>query len=151
MYQYAFQGMSGAISNPALGQYQFSGQIGTREFHVIMSTERSLIEVAADGAPIGATMAGRNGVVEIVTLQNSSLHAWLENLFNSLEQSALNGNVLNWYATSMTIIDQLSGRTHVCTGGGITKIPDQPYAAAPQNVTWRILFGDIATTVPVPA
>jgi len=151
MFLYSFKDTAGAISNPAFGQFQFSGQIGAGEFIVSMATERTTMETMADGAIVGSSIAGRSGTVEIQVAQTSDLHRWLLNLFNLLEAAQNAGSVVNWFGTSLTLINQVDGSQHICTGGAFPKIPDKTYAAQAGRVMWRIMFADIANSAPMPA
>ena len=58
--------------------------------------------------------------------------------------AALNvGNVTNWAAATMSLRNVTTNTFHTCTGVCPTKMPDYPYSAQGQDITWTLPCADI--------
>jgi Protein of unknown function (DUF3277) len=146
MKNYAFQAVTGVFTHPLLTPFQFFGQFGAGEFIVTMATERTAQDIGADGTVVQSGIAGRNGHLEIQMQQNSIFHDYLLSWFNQIEAQLNAGGTgaQYWAAAAVTIIDQLSGHSHILTGVSPSVIPGKTYAAQAGRFVWRLVAADIA-------
>lgn len=135
---YSFTDVNATISHPAYGSYSVQGE-GIGDMTISKTTDRSSHDVAADGAIMISKIAGNNGNVTINAQQTSSLHEFLQGLFNYCWQA----DTSEWAQISMTIEAPKMGKTYYCTGGAFVKEPDEPFQSQGQRVQWGILFADI--------
>jgi hypothetical protein len=138
---YSFKDLTGVLVNPVLAAaFQLvGGNIGTGQISVRMLTARTEHEVAADGVVMPSYIAGDNAEVTIEVQQTSSLHHALLDLYNALLVAANGGDVSNWAGTTISLRTALDGSGHYLSGVSFQKIPDKPYAARGQNVTWTLM------------
>lgn len=144
---YSFKDTTGSFEHPDVGVFPFAGQIGAGEFIVVMSTERSAHNVAADGAVVVSYVAGDNGALEIQVQQTSPLHAFLLSWFNTIKTAANNGNVLNWAGATVTLRNLVDGSEHKLKGVSPSKIPDKTYAAQAGMLIWRLMAADVQSII----
>lgn len=145
---YAFKDLVGVISNPLFG-FSFplmGGNVGLGSVTIVMSTERTTHELSADGTVMPSYVAGDNGSISIEILQTSLLHHALLSLYNLCVTAAEAHDVTGWAATTMSFRTLLDGSHHILTGCSFGKIPDKPYHAAGQKITWSLLCADIVNT-----
>jgi hypothetical protein len=137
---YSFKDLSGSMTNPVLlgSPIVFAGEIGMGEIIVSMHTERTAQDVAADGTVMVSYLAGDNGQVTIQMQQTSQLHAALLGLYNILKSQADSGNATNWAASALSLLNTVDLSQHILTGVSFSKIPDKPYAAQGQKITWTL-------------
>lgn len=143
MTTYSFKDSSGAFSHPLAGAFLFQGQKGMNQMVVINTVERTEHNVAADGAVMVSYRAGDNGQINIECQQTSDFHAFMVAWFNLCKTAADNGDVSQWARASITIVNPVSRSMHVATGVSPAKVPDKPYAAQGQTVTWTLMAADI--------
>lgn len=135
---YSFTDCNATISHPSYGSYTIQGE-GIGDLTITKTTDRSVHDVAADGAIMVSKIAGNNGSVNINAQQTSSLHRFLQGLFNY----CWSADTSEWAQMSMTIEAPKMGKTYYCTGGAFVKEPDEPFQSQGQRVMWGILFADI--------
>lgn len=135
---YSFTDVNAVISHPSYGQFSLEGE-GMGSFTVTKVTERSQQNVAADGCIMTSKIAGNNGSVTINAQQTSSLHNWLQGLFNYLWAAPTN----EWAQISLTIRAPKMGKVISCTYGSFQKEADEPFEAQGQDIAWTLLFSDI--------
>jgi len=142
---YSFKDLVGTLINPVLAADIpiVGGNIGSGTLTIRMLTERTTHHVAADGVVMPTYKAGDNGEVTIEMQQTSSLHHALVDLFNALLTEANNGDVSNWAATTISLRTMYDASGHYCSGVSFQKIPDKPYAADGQNVTWVLMCASV--------
>lgn len=145
---YSFKSVSGSFSHPLAGTFAFSGQIGMGQFTVVMSSERSAHNVAADGAVMVSYMAGDNGTIAIQMQQTGDFYDFLQEWFNVCKTAADAGDPTNWASASLTLVSITDGVQHICTGVSPGKPGDKPYAAQGQDITWTLFCADIQNIVP---
>jgi hypothetical protein len=104
-----------------------------------MAQEKTAHDLAADGSVMVSKLAGDNGSISISTQQTSALHKWLLQWFNALKV----GPTSIWAATGMFLRNTADGTSHVIIGVSPQKIPDKPYQAQGQHVTWVLMAADI--------
>jgi hypothetical protein len=138
---YSFKDLVGVINNPLLGApYQLvGGNIGNGSITIRMLTTRTEHEVAADGTVMPTYVSGSNAEVTIEVQQTSALHHFLLMLYNLLTTAADSSDVSNWVSTVISLRTILDGSGHTLQGVSFQKIPDKPYAAKGQNVTWVLM------------
>jgi hypothetical protein len=135
---YSFSDLAGVISHPTAGSFVFTGQ-GAGEVHVNMVTERSTHDVAADGSIMVSKISGNNGSITINVQQTSDLHLWLLRSFNLLWFSDAN----MWAVMGIKLRNVRTGTSHLATGVSFQRIPDLPYQAQGQRVSWVLMAADI--------
>lgn len=135
---YSFTDINATIQCPGYGSYSVQGE-GVGDVNVSKNTDRTVHDVAADGSVMASKIAGNNGSVTINAQQTSSLHKFLQGLFNYCWQA----DTSEWTSISMTIEAPKMGKTYYCAGGSFVKEPDEPLQSQGQRVAWSILFVDI--------
>jgi hypothetical protein len=110
-----------------------------------MTTSRTVHDVAADGTVMPSYVAGANGEVDIEVQETSILHKALLTLYNALVLQADLDDILGWAATSISFALLIDGSVHTLTGVSFDKIPDKPYQAAGQKMTWKLLAANISS------
>jgi len=135
---YSFTDLSSALASASLSAYVFTGQ-GVKQLTVVMSTDRTAHNVAADGSIMVSKIAGNNGQIQIQCQQTSALHKWLLAAFNAkvLEDTS------SWADIAATLRNTSDGSSHVVTGISFGKVPDKSYQAQGQMVTWNLYAADI--------
>lgn len=135
---YSFTDIDAVISHPSYGQYSLQGE-GMGDFTVTKTTERSSQDVAADGTIMTSKIAGNNGTVTINAQQTSTLHNWLQGLFNYLVAAPTD----EWAQISLTIRAPKLKKTDYCTGGCFQKEGDEGFQSQGQRISWPLMFADI--------
>src|ERR1700744_6067355 len=133
---YAFKSLTGVITNTPLGitiPLQ-GGNIGAGAFHVRMSTERTVHDIAADSTVMVSYVAGDNGAIDAEMQQSSSLHQDVLALYNLLLLAANGGDVSAWAATTISFRLLSDGSQHIASGVSFNKFPDKAYQATGQRV-----------------
>lgn len=135
---YSFLDLTGNIAHSSVGAFNFVGE-GIGELTVSMATDRTVHDVAADGAVMASKIAGSNGTITIQTQQASSLHKWLLLWYNYLSLADSD----EWTKTAVLIRASKMGITHLATGVSPQKIGDTPYQAQGQRISWTLMCADI--------
>jgi hypothetical protein len=141
---YSFKDSTGAIISPLAGSFQIAGgSIGAGQFVVSNRTNRSEIDVSADGAPMTSYISDASGGLEIECQQTSSIHKFLLAMFNLHTTAAEANDVSNWAAITGFLRNSLDGSQHLLTGMSMTKIPNKTYGARGQMITWTLLCSQV--------
>lgn len=142
---YSFKSLTGVLTNPVFGVSipLTGGNIGVGSITVRMNTTRTTHDVAADGTVMPSYIAGDNGEVDIQVQETSAIHLALLGLYNLCVLAANNEDVSGWAATAMSFTLLIDGSTHILTGVSFDKIPDKPYEASGQKMTWKLLAANI--------
>jgi Bacteriophage KPP10, Structural protein ORF10 len=142
---YSFKDLVGALTNPIFGvAFPLSGgNLGFGALTITMATERTTHDVAADGTVMPSYVAGDNGDVAVEVQQTSPLHHLLLSLYNQCVTAANNDDVSGWASTTIAFRTLLDGSTHIASGISFAKIPDKPYQASGQKITWRLMAANI--------
>lgn len=135
---YSFTDINATISHPSYGSYTIQGE-GIGDLTISKATDRSSHDIASDGSVMVSKIAGNNGNVSINAQQTSSLHSFLQGMFNYLWLAETN----EWAQISITVKAPNMNKTYFGTGGSFTKEPDEPFQAQGQRVSWNLLFADI--------
>lgn len=144
---YSFSGVSMAFSHPYVGDYAFSGKQGKGQITISMATEKTVMDVAADGGVMPSYIMGDNGTFTIELQQTSDFHAWLLKYYNKIKVNADAGNPRNWAAASCSVRSLVDGAWHSMTGVAPVKLSDKVYASQGQKVTWQFAAADIQSGV----
>ena len=139
---YSFLDLALAMDDPDVGPFTRAGEQGFGELIITMTTERSTHTVAADGTVLVTYIAGTNGTADIRVQQTSEIHTYLLNWANTKFALADSGNVSTFAGMSFTARNLVDGTQHVCQGVTPSKIPDKPYGAQPQELTWRLMVAN---------
>lgn len=139
---YSFSDVSCVISHPSVGQYVANGE-GIGNINISMTTDRTTHDVAADGSVMVSKINGRNGIITIAIQQTSALHKWLLKWYNYLEASATD----QWARTSIILRAPMMHELISATWVSPQKLPDRPYQAQGQLVTWSLMAADIQQDV----
>lgn len=139
---YSFADVAGVISHSAVGQYVATGE-GTGSISVSMTTDRTAHDVAADGTVMVSKIKGRNGTITIAVQQTSALNKWLLKLYNYLEQAA----TPEWAGINITLRSATMQDLVRATGVSFQKLPDKPFQAQGQQVSWVLMAADIDQSV----
>lgn len=145
---YSFKSLTGVLANPVFGITipLTGGNIGAGSFTVRMNTTRTTHDVAADGTVMPSYIAGNNGEIDIEVQETSALHKTLLTLYNLCMVAADNDDILGWAATAISFVFLIDGSTHTLTGCSFEKVPDKPYQANGQRITWKLLAANIINT-----
>lgn len=142
---YSFKSLVGVLTNSVFGVTipLTGGNIGVGSITVRMSTTRTTHDVAADGTVMPSYIAGANGEVDVTVQETSAIHSKLLSLYNLCILAADNDDVSGWAATSIAFTFLIDGTSHTLSGVSFDKIPDKPYEANGQKMTWKLLAADI--------
>lgn len=139
---YSFSDVTLVISHPAMGQYIANGA-GIGNINTTMATDRTTHDLSGDGSVMISKIKGRNGSHSISVQQTSELNKWLLKLYNYLENAPTN----QWAAIS--IVQRAPSMQDLITSTGVSfqKLPDKPYQAQGQQVTWNFMAADVQQDV----
>lgn len=139
---YSFSDVSMTISHPAVGQFVASGA-GIGSISTSMTQERTTHDISADGSVMISKIKGRNGTHAIAVQQTSELNRWLLRMYNYLETAP----TAEW--AQITIIQRSPTMQDLITSTGVSfqKLPDKPYQAQGQQISWTLMAADIQQDV----
>ncbi|NOU95591.1 DUF3277 family protein [Paenibacillus sp. LMG 31456] len=139
---YSFGDVTLTLSHPSLGQYVAGGE-GLGSISTSMATDRTTHDVSADGSVMVSKIKGRNGSHAIAIQQTSPLNQWLLKAYNYLENAPAN----EW--AKLSIVQRAPSMHDLITSTGVSfqKLPDKPYQAQGQQVTWNFMAADIQQDV----
>lgn len=142
---YSFKSLTGVLTNPTFGITipLTGGNIGIGSITIRMTTARTTHDVAADGTVMPSYIAGDNGEVDIQVQETSAVHSELLALYNLCVLAANNDDALPWAANVISFTLLIDSSTHVLTGVSFDKIPDKPYEAAGQKMTWKLMAANV--------
>lgn len=140
---YSFIDVIATFFHPVAGTFTMNGNQGMGRFVVTNTTERTVISVSADGAPMISAILGSVGAVAIEAQQTSALHKFLLNWSNILYTAQKQGDVSTWASAVVEIRSVLDGSVHILQGVAPSKQPDKTYESVGQNVTWNLLSADV--------
>jgi Protein of unknown function (DUF3277) len=142
---YSFKSLTGVLTNSVFGVTipLTGGNIGVGSITIRMNTTRTTHDVAADGTVMPSYIAGDNGEVDIAVQETSAIHQALLALYNLAVLAANHDDVSGWAAMAMSFVLLVDGSTHTLTGVSFEKIPDKPYEASGQKMTWKLMAANI--------
>ncbi|KPV60717.1 hypothetical protein QJ48_04090 [Paenibacillus sp. A3] len=135
---YSFSDVTMVISHPAVGQFVATGA-GLGSITTIMTTDRTTHDVSADGSVMVSKIKARNGSHSISVQQTSDLNKWLLKTYNYLETAPTN----QWAGMTLLIRSPQMQDLITSTGVSFQKLPDKPYQAQAQQITWNLMAADI--------
>jgi hypothetical protein len=132
---YSFADVSVVFYHPAVGQYIASGQgIGTiTKTH---ATEHTVHDTAADGSVMASKVPGNSGTATLTIQQTSPLHRWLVKWANHVIAS---NDSSEFTTATITLRAATMGDYIVWSGVSPQKLPDHPYQAQGQMITWTLM------------
>lgn len=138
MSTFSFADITMTISHASVGQRVVSGE-GIGNINTTMATERTTHETSADGSVMISKIKGRSGSHSLAVQQTSDLNNWLLKLYNYLETAPAN----EW--AGISIILRSPNLRDLITSNGVSfqKLPDKPYQAQGQQITWNFMAADI--------
>ena len=139
---YSFSDVSVIIAHPSVGQHIANGE-GIGNINLSMTTDRSAHDIAADGSIMVSKVRARNGMVALTVQQTSELNKWLLKWYNHLEAATTS----QWAETTVTVKSPVMKDLITATGVSPQKLPDRPYQAQGQLVTWSLMAADIQQDV----
>lgn len=140
---YALKSVVGSFTHPVAGTFTFAGQIGVGSIEIAMSTDRSVQDVAGDGAVMTSAVAGRNGSFTLSIQQTSELDQFLLAYFNILDTAFNLDDVSQWTTAAVFVQDLVTGNQHILSGVSPTKPPNRPYGSRGAMLSWVLLASDI--------
>lgn len=142
---YSFKDLVGVLTNDVFGTSLplTGGNVGIGKITITMATTRTAHDVAADGVVMPSYLAGDNGACAIEVQQTSDLHHELLSLYNLAVTAAEADDVSGWAATTLSFRTITDGSNHTLTGVSFSKIPDKPYQAAGQRITWELMAANV--------
>lgn len=135
---YSFSDVTMVISHPAVGQFVATGA-GLGSITTIMTADRTTHDVSADGSVMVSKIRARNGSHSISVQQTSDLNKWLLKTYNYLETAPTN----QWAGMTLLIRSPQMQDLITSTGVSFQKLPDKPYQAQGQQITWNLMAADI--------
>ena len=135
---YSFDAVTATINFAGIIPMTVTGE-GTGSIDTTMAGEKTVHDVAADGTIMVSKVLGNNGMIALNIQQTSSTHKSLLLWYNYL----LAASSSEWANNSITIRNNVIGETIVATGVSPQKMPDKPYQAQGQHVTWNLMCAEI--------
>lgn len=112
---------------------------GAGSIDTTMSGEKTSHDLAADGTVMVSKILGSNGSIALNIQQTSPTHKLLLLWYNYI----LNAPSSEWANNSLIIRNDVIGETIEATGVSPQKLPDKPYQAQGQKVTWNLMAAEI--------
>lgn len=129
---YSFDDVAVTFIHPAVGQISLSGQ-GTGSINVVMQTDKTTHDVAADGSVMISKVPGDNAQIEIEVQQTSEAHSWFTKYYN-----IVNIGLSELWAQGLITIEA-PGSITTLTDVSPLKRADKPYREQGQRVTWTFM------------
>lgn len=133
---YSFMDTALTMAHPDLPPFVLQAEIGFHQATVVMATEKTIQDKAADGGIMITAVAGKNGTIALEMQQTSELHAFLLEWYNLLDTQMTNGDVSKFASMTVLLRNLVDGSQHVATGVSPSKPPDKPYGEQGQHITW---------------
>lgn len=142
---YSFKDLLGVLTSPLLSApiQLVGGFIGNGEITIRMTTQRTEMETGTDGVVMPSFIAGDSGEITIAMQQTSNLHHQLLALYNLMVTNANLGDISGWASMFISLRTVFDHSGHNLFGVAFQKIPDKPYAARGQNVTWVLMAANV--------
>ena len=135
---YSFTDVTATLNFAGVIPITISGA-GAGSIDTTMAGEKTAHDVAADGTVMISKVLGNNGSVALNIQQTSPTHKLLLLWYNYI----LGASSAQWAANTITIRNHAIGETIIATGVSPSKLPDKPYQAQGQKVTWNLMCADI--------
>ena len=135
---YSFGDVTATLNFTGIVPITVSGE-GTGSIDTTMAGDKTSHDIAADGMVMISKVLGNNGTIALNIQQTSSTHKLLLLWYNYI----LGASSAEWANNSITIRNNVLGETIVATGVSPQKLPDKPYQAQGQKVTWNLMAAEI--------
>jgi len=135
---YSFKDLTGVIAHPYATAFKLVGA-GIGEIQIVMTTDRTQHDIAADGSVMVSKIEAFNGTIKISCQQTSDLHKFLIGLQNYLDTAPAS----QWALITIALRNATDGISHFATGVSFGKRADKSYKAQGQNVDWTLHAADI--------
>lgn len=135
---YSFSDVSLTLSHPSLGVISTNG-MGLGSISKSMSTDKTQIDVAADGTAVTSKIKNNTGSLALQCQQNSALHQKLKTWLNYLT----NAQTSEWALIKAVLTSTQTGEQDIFTGGSIPKHADVEYGSTIGMVTWNFVFAEV--------
>jgi hypothetical protein len=137
---YSFEDVNIAFSCNSVGAASSKGA-GLGSIAIAMANERTAHEVAADGSVMVSKIIANNGTIAIAMQQTSKLHKYLLAWYNYINSP--DAPLTDWTNMNISIRSNAMGELTNCTGVSPQKLPDKPYQAQGQQITWTLMVAEI--------
>lgn len=137
---YSFEDVTVAFSCNSVGAASSVG-VGVGSINISMANERTVHEAAADGRIMISKIKANNGAIALSIQQTSQLHKYLLAWYNYIDSPA--APLSDWADMNISIRSNNMGDLTNCTGVSPQKLPDKPYQAQGQMVTWTLMAAEI--------
>ena len=135
---YSFEDVTCSLEHPGVGAASTTGA-GIGSISIAMANDKTAHDVAADGVVMISKLAGSNGTVALAVQQTSQLHKYMMKWYNYVTTAPAS----EWAKMTITIKSANLGDLTVCVGVSPQKLPDRPYQAQGQQVTWNLMCAEI--------
>jgi hypothetical protein len=139
IYVYSFEDTSIAVEHPSFGAVFSAYGTGIGQVTIAYANDVTVHDVAADLAVIVSKSVKKNGTVTIECLQTSELNSYLMKLTNYIESAS----PAEFARARITVRNNSTGETFVCTGVSHQKKADTAYASQAQNKSWALMAANI--------
>jgi hypothetical protein len=145
MYQYSYKSIQLSFSHLIAGTFVLNGEQAAGGITITPLIDHTAQEVTPDGATINNFIPGNNATLTVQVQQVSEWNDFLVGWHNDCVMAAEAGDMSNYATASALVIDTNSGRTHTMQGIAPSKIPDTPYGAQSQMVSWVLKVSTLVT------
>ena len=145
MFQYSFSAIQLSLSHPIAGTFVSNGAQANGGITIAPLVDHTTQEVTPDGATITSYHPGKNCTLTIQTQQIADLDEFLIGWHNGCATAADAGDLSNYATMTALVVDTNSGKTHTMQGIAPSKIPDTPYGAQAQMVSWILKASSLDT------
>jgi hypothetical protein len=145
MYQYSYKAIQLSFSHPVVGSFLLNGEQAAGGITIAPLIDPTVQEVTPDGATINNYIPGKNATLTIQVQQVSEWNDFLVAWKNYCVTMADASDLSNYATASALVVDSNSGRTHTMQGIAPSKIPDTPYGAQSQMVSWVLKVSTLIT------
>ncbi len=135
---YSFEDVTTSFQHNGVGAASSTGA-GLGSIAIAMAGDRTVHDAAADGKIMISKVNCKNGTITLTMQQTSELHKYLLKWYNYVDVA----NSSEWAAMVITIKSNNLGDITTCTGVSPQKLPDRPYQAQGQQVTWNLMAAEI--------
>lgn len=138
---YSFGSATIVVASPSGTTYTATGK-GVGQVTITPATERTVQDVAADGAIMNSKVLGANGTVAFNVQQTSQFHQWLLDEFNY----AVAAPAGKWAGYTVTITAPSMAVKLTMSGAAFQNLPDFSFQADGQQYSWTLTYSDLTAT-----
>lgn len=145
MYQYSYKAIQLSFSHPIVGSFILNGEQAAGGITIAPQIDPTVQEVTPDGSTITNFIPGDNALLTVQVQQVSEWNDFLIAWKNYCVTAAKAGDLSNYATANALVVDTYSGRSHTMQGIAPSKIPDTPYGAQSQMVSWVLKVSSLTT------